>query len=92
MAWDICPACGEEHEAPRGAKCKCAKLEKTRKLKLEIVEEPLGEVAANDSASEVPIGWAGKSSWRKNEPHHIRKQPVNVVEYEEEQELWERLE
>jgi hypothetical protein len=49
-------------------------------------------VAANDSGSEVPIGWTGKSLRRSNEPHHISKQSVNVVEDEEEQELQERTE
>jgi hypothetical protein len=49
-------------------------------------------VAANDSASEVPIGWAGESSWHKKELHHISKQAVNVVEDEQEQKLQEQLE
>jgi BRCT domain type II-containing protein len=92
MAWDLCTACGEEHEAPRGGKCKRTKIEKTRKLKLKIVEEPLSEVAASDSAAEASIGWAGESLQRKKELPHICKHSVNVVEDEEEQELWERLE
>lgn len=38
MVVDICQACGEEHEPPRGAKCKAAKAKTVKKVKMESPE------------------------------------------------------
>ena len=91
MGLELCPSCGEEHEPPRGAKCKRAKMLK-RAMKSEIADVPGDDLYATS----VPSNQEGASS--EAEDGKQRKGPertaklVRVVEDEEERELRERLE
>lgn len=88
MALEMCPACGEEHESPRGSKCKRTKLPR-KSVKLEVLEMS-GEISSG-SAQEGACSAVGEGARAKRD---VRKEPksVRIVEDEEEKELRERLE
>ena len=93
MVIDICQACGDEHEAPRGAKCKVVKVKLSRKA---VKHEPLddddslgaigGAVEVVDKMLTLSIGEGGTGV--------VKKKPsaAEVELDEEELELLRRLE
>lgn len=87
MVVELCATCGEEHEAPRGAKCKRTRLPSLmvkQELCVDLDDLDMGK----DSAEElVPVR---KSSRKK---HGVKVEPVQLeVQDEEEQSLRRKLE
>ena len=91
MGYDMCSACGEEHDSPRGAKCKRTRLNK-KSTKCERVEqsEELTD-ASGDAVQEGrrtgSPGGSGPSAAKES-----ARRKVAIVEDDEERELRERLE
>ena len=89
MALDNCSACGEEHEPPRGTKCKRAKLPK-RAIKAENVSSgeeieapiPPDTISAGVSASTSASATGGAPARRQAEVGDLKYSP----EYEEDEE------
>ena len=98
MAIDLCQACGDEHETPRGAKCKVIKAKVVWKatIKVECVEEEdvMGVTGGVEETvdkmlelSLVDVGETGKTGkWS-----HVKSECEEVEPDEEELELRRRL-
>lgn len=94
MAPDLCPACGEEHEPPRGVKCKRTRL----------VSAPLKQECVDMSDTQDSHGGSSEDQARRPRKHtskavrrtrgrrHAGTGEVEVTRDEEERQLRKRLE
>ena len=99
MGLESCPCCGEEHEPPRGAKCKMAKPRASRKVKQEQLDDDsdsgLQATGAGSQLDEQLESLFKTPSGEKrlaNKKGGEQSSRVAVVHDEEEEELRRRLE
>ena len=93
MVPDLCPACGEEHEPPRGAKCK-----RTRLASVPVKQEFVDVSDTQDSPGSLeeqvrkPCKHASRPTRRTRGRRYEGVEEVEVTRDEEERQLRKQLE